>query len=596
MKQSLLFLGFLFFCLLIQPACVSDSPSGGTDATGSDKISVHTRIQAEPDYLNPIMGTRSWTTRVMNQIFQTLVDYDPFTLKLSPVLAKSLPDEIIVEEGPYKGKTAFVFEIHDEAVWDNGMPIVATDYLFTLKALFNPRITIGAPLYRAHLGTIQDVILDPENPKKMTVVTREPYIRSSYVTGFYVYPEHVYDPDGLLKDIALADLTDADKSSKLAEEEPKIDAFAKQFTSTRYTKEKEVITGSGPYQLSEWIAGDRLILKKKENWWGDQLADRYPMLTAIPDEIVYHPVRDATAALNLLRNKEVDFVGRIPGEPFSQLQGDKKFQEEFDLHTPNTTIYNYIGINTQNPKLSDKRVRKALAYCIDTDEIVNTIKLGGAQKITSPIPPQLDYYHKGLEPYSLNVEKAKVLLEEAGWKDTDGNGIVDKVIDGEKTDLTLEYLLTPQNIDSRKIAVLFKEGARKAGIDIVPTPTEANLLIRNRGTGDFELLILGAGVDLGMYDPKQYWHTSSGGNYFGFGNADSDALIDEIRQELDPVKRKKLYMEFQELLYDEMPVIFLYNTRDRIAISNRFKNFKASMKSPAIFENYLGLDAQANTD
>ncbi|MEM9920457.1 MAG: ABC transporter substrate-binding protein [Bacteroidota bacterium] len=591
MKQSPLFLLYLIALLLFQSACETD-PSDASSNNGetSETVKVHTRIQAEPTYLSPILATNSWSSRVNNHIFQTLLEYDPYTLKLSPVLAKSLPEEIVVAEGPYKGKTAYVFEIHEEAVWDDGSPIDGNDYEFSIKAVFNPMITTGAPAYRSHVGVIQDVEIDPTNAKRFTVYTRENYIRAMYVSGFYVYPEHIYDPKGLMKDIQLKDLTDNAKASELAEENENLATFAKEFVSPEYSKNIDVVSGSGAYKLDNWIPNDRVILKKKENWWGNQLVDRYPMLTAVPDELIFRPVRDATAALSLLRSKEVDFVGRIPSEQFSKLKEDESFKSDFELHTPATTIYNYIGINTTNPKLSDKRVRQALAYCINIDEIINNIQKGDAKKIVGPIPPYFDYYHKGLEPYSLNLEKAKALLTEAGWTDTDGNGIVDKVVDGEKLELTLEYNMTPQNINSEKVAILFKEEARKVGVNIEPKVKEANLLIKDRNSGNYELFILGASSDFGLYDPKQLWYTTSGANYTRFGNAESDALIDNIRTELDETKRNKLYLEFQELLYDEMPVIFLFNAADHVVINKKFKNFKPSMKSPCIFENYLTLN------
>ena len=184
-------------------------------------------------------------------------------------------------------------------------------------------------------------------------------------------------------------------------------------------------------------------------------------------------------------------------------------------------------------------------------------------------------------------------MKEAGWKDSNNNGIVDKVIDGQLEELSIAIMSSPNNFVSENIALIFKSNAKKVGIEITLDTKEINLLrsaIRNR---DFEMFTAGAGVDLDLYDPYQSWHTDNavpgGGNRIGFGTPESDKLIEEIRTTLDENKRNQLYLKFQEMIYDETPVIFLYNSKDCLAISKRFEEMPSSVKSPGFFEHYFKL-------
>jgi len=308
---------------------------------------------------------------------------------------------------------------------------------------------------------------------------------------------------------------------------------------------------------------------------------------------VFRPVPDATSAITLIKGKEIDIMGKVPSGSFLEMREDESVTSNYNFLTPPTTLHNYMGINTTRAKLSDKKVRQALAYCINTDEIIKSVANNLGKKTIGPIPPFLDYYNDKLEPYTLNVDKAKALLKEAGWEDTNGNGIVDKKIGGKTVDLKLELLSISNNIPAEKIAVLFKTDAKKAGIDIDVSLKEVKTMVGQRNKGDYDMFMLAAAPDLGVYDPKQTWHSESappaGSNHYGFGTAETDKLIEQIRTELDKSKRDQMMMRFQEILYDEVPVIFLYNSTDRILVSKRFKPIEGSMRSPGVFENYLEL-------
>ena len=578
---------FLLFVLLIGLFACKTEPKADNDAPEITKApTVTVRLRAEADRLNPLLTYRSWSIHIMNFIFPTLLKYDPETTKLSPVLVKSRPEISPITEGSYAGGTSYMFELLEEATWENGTPLTAKDYEFTLKVLFNPHV--ACEVYRQYLSLIRDVELDSANPKKFTVLTDETYIKAEYATGLFILPEYIYDPEGLMKDYKVSDLTDPAQAEKHANDE-NLKAFGEQFNSPKYSRDKDFISGAGAYKLEEWVEGERIVIKKKDNWWGDQLSDQNPRLKAYPEKIIFLPIADPNTAISMLKDQTIDVMDAIPEQQFVDIQKNELVSGHYNFYTPDILGYYFLYLNTRLPKLEDKNVRRALAHLFDAKEVLKSVKLDYGVPIVGPVHPTRPYYHKGLKPIELDVEKARTLLKNAGWVDTNGNGTVDKIIDGELVEMNLNYMITPNNPTSNNIALIFKNEAKKAGVNIEITPKEANVLRAEVKKREFEMYSGGLTQDM-VDDPKQVWHTSSdtpnGFNRFGFGNAESDAIIDEIRRTLDEEKRKELFLRLQEIIYEEQPAIFMYATKDRVAIHNRFKGVKTSLVSPRYFENY----------
>ncbi len=554
---------------------------------------VNSRLRADPDKLFPPITTFSASLQVLRLIHPTLVEFDPWTLELVPMMAKKLPEMVVVEEGPYAGKTAFDYEILEEAVWDDGSPVTGHDYAFTLKVINNPHIPAAA--YRGLLNFIMDVEVNQQNPKKFRVITRKPFISSEYYSGgYFTLQKGFYDKDGLMDHLELKDLLDAERAKGLAQSDEKLRTFADLMADARFSREPEFVSGCGAYRLEEWVTGDRLVLKKKENWWGDKLASKNVLLTARPDVITFRPISDASTAINLLKDGGLDILFQLPNKKFLELRDNDMVTAKYDLHNPPTSIYNFLGLNTRSPKLNDKRVRRALAHLMDMDEVIKTVKQGMATPISSPVVPLSKNYNKKLKPIKLDIERARQLLAEAGWTDSNGNGVVDKKINGQLVEMNLKFLITPNNEVTNSVLLIFKENAKKAGVNIEADVKENKLVMQNLKKRDFEIYSRAAAPDMTYYDPYQYWHTASdkpgGSNYVGFGNAESDALIEELRATLDEEKRREMYFRFQQMVYDEQPMIFLYNTQDCVAMSKRLSHAKPSSKYPGIFENFYGND------
>ncbi len=584
--SSLAWILCLFLAVLVFNSCRTETKTDTDGVKATGPVVVTSRLRGNPDVLNPYRSSSALSRYVFRHTFPTLVYYDPKTEKISPMLAKAVPEAVPITSGPWKGGATFTYEIHDEAVWDNGSPVQATDYIFTMKVINNPKITGVTALYRDVLSFIRDVKIDAENPRKFTVYTDKPYLDSYAATGAWIYPEYAYDPKGLMKDFSLTELSDGKKAEALAAKDNRLEEFAVEFMDIKYAQDKDFISNCGAYALEEWVPTQSLRLKKKENWWGNNLADKYPLLSAIPEEIIFKIVPDQNAAVAMIKEGKLDVVGAIPSNMFLELKENEIVKNQYNFFTPSTYVYNFIGMNGSSPKLKEKAVRKALAHLLDLDGIVNEVYLGMATKIAGPWGAY-EYGNKDIKAVPFNVEKAITLLEENNWKDTDGNGIRDKMVNGEKVELDFEYAITPGNNTSSNIALFFKEATKKAGINIEVVTKEFNILRQSFRTKDFELASSAHALEPNFYDPYQHWHSESRSNYFSFGNAESDALIMDIRETMDIAERTKLYHKLEAIICEEQPILFVNRATERIVIHKKFKNAFATSIKPGFFEHYF---------
>jgi peptide/nickel transport system substrate-binding protein len=556
-------------------SCRSDSDNRSAYAEKIDfKRSgneVVVRLPAEPDGLNPILTTLSYARYVNEQIFQPLLDFDPETYELIPILAAARPTVEPITTGPAAGGLAYTFTIRDEATWPNGDPVTAADVIFSYKVLLNPKVN-AAP-YRPYLESLAEVTVDPEDFRRFTVLTDEEYILGEASVGnIAVYPRYFYDPEGLLDDIALADLADPDKSAQLAEDNANLAAFAETFNSAPYQRDPDKLIGSGPYRLVEWQSGERIVLERREDYWGQDLDG--PRLAAGPERIVFEVIPDQTTAANAVRDEIVDAAIELDNQDFVRLRDNAAVQAKFRFETEPAYKYYYILLNTKDPRLSDRRVRRALAHLIDVDGVIDNIYSGLATRTVGPVHPTKSYYDDSLAPIAYDPDRARALLADAGWTDSDGDGVLDKEIDGETVPLRLNYLTIASSTFGNNLAQIYQENARQAGVEINIQPKEVQPAIGDLRTRDYQLYG-GAFGNLPVPDDfKQLWHTESdtptGYNRSGFGNAETDALIDEIRTTLDEDKRDELYKRFQRILYEEQPMIFLFAPDERIVVSKRF--------------------------
>jgi len=578
MKPHHSILYILAFFMIGFTACKSsESGSGGaveSKKAGENVVTVHEL--GDPDKINPLTSSNAAATYMYGNIFQSLLVTDPVTYKHTGILAVDVPKITLLDDGPYSGGASYEYEIRPEAVWDNGTPTTADDYIFTIKTIKNPKVDCAN--LRPYFDFIREIKVDPSNRKKFTVFLNERYIRAIDFVSYYVYPEYAYDPDKIMRKFTIKQLNE---DSEKLRNNGQIIKFAESFNSEFHAREKAGVVGSGPYTFEEWKTGQYIILNKKKDWWGENIKSKY--FNNGPDKFVYTIIKDWTTAISAMKDEEVDIARSIRAKDFVDLTKNDKFKELYSTHTPDYMVYDYIAMHTRDPKFSDKRVRQALSYLVDKELIRDVIMYGYGLEQVANVHPSQPYYNSSLKPYSLDVAKAKSMLKDAGWSDTDGDGIIDKVIDGKKTPFKTSLWYNQGNTRRENIAMMFKENARNAGIDVDVQVREFVVMMDDAEAHKFEMLVAGWAGATALPDFKQIWHSESyngGSNFTGFGNAKTDALIEKIRVNLDEPSRTKQYKEFQAILHDEAPYIFLNAHKNKLAFHKRFEEANAYIPRP----------------
>lgn len=524
--------------------------------------SVVVRMESDPDNLNTVL-TQTQYGRIPTELAHMgLMSFDEDTYELTPWLIKNKPEAVDLPNNA----VSYTFEILDEAKWDDGKPVTGHDYAFAVKTILNPKIE---SVVRPFVEEIKEINVDPKNPKRFTVVMSPKTIYSlEYATNsFNLLPTHLLDPKGLMKGFSIAELADTNKLEALMAN-PKIAAFAELFNSPAYSNDPKFLVGCGPYLIESWTPGEKVVVKKKKDWWGNALAKTNDFFVANPDEIVFKIIPDPAAATAALKNEEIDATNKLAPEDFIELQKNENVSSRYNFLNPSTMTYFCIPVNMRVPKLADKKVRQAIAHLIDVDEAIEELYYGFGERTCSPVPLNSPDYNKNLKPIPYDPAKAKQLLTEAGWKDSNGNGIVDKVIDGKLTEMSLSYLYAAGRETSEQLALIIQDNAKKVGIEIKPQALEGREVIGRWATHDYELLSAGRGLSP-IWAPEQTWRTD-GDNRSGFGNAETDALIDQIPITFDAKKRRELYYRLQEIIFDEQAEIFLFSLKECVAVHKRF--------------------------
>ncbi len=549
---------------------------------------VFVRIDAAPNNFNTFLsGGHAPSTFVSRQTFQSLGELDPKTLEMKPVLVVSIPAVRMVKEGPKKGQFAYDFEIIPEAVWDNGSPVTANDVAFTLKLVFHP----GLPaVFRGYLTQMSSMEIDPANPKKFTVFLGSFYMLAiETLCSTPIYPAFQYDPTGKLAAFPLSDFLDTAKTASLAAN-ASLKAYVEEFSQPKFVNDPNAISGSGPYRL-ELMNEQGAIMVKKQNWWGDKVSEQYPMLAAYPKKLVYKLVKDDQTLENMVKNGELDLVGgTITPSKFLDMKNNDSLNTKFDFFSMGYVQYNRWLLNLRNPILADLEVRRALRHVVDYDYFINQVQRGLAVRIAVPMPPDRPYFAKDIPLPDFNIVKARDILAKAGWADTDGDGILDKVIDGKRQQLSIKVEAGTSIKTVELVTNSMKESARQAGIDLNIVSTDLTVMSADTRSGNYESAVLGVALFPFLIEYYQRFHSKSlapaGDNRSGYISAKADSLIEAIRTEPDEAKRNALYLQIQQVLYDDIPEIPLFAPLQRIIISKKFVTGIESNNRPGYYEHF----------
>lgn len=481
-------------------------------------------LEANPEILNPVLSTDIYSQKVQDFVFDTLISFDVKTTEPEPKLAESWK---VSEDG-----LTYDFFLRKSAKFHDGQPVTAEDVKFSYDAILDPKIDSGpARNYFANLKKIEVV-----GPHHIRFTMSEPYFRNLIVLGLnQIMPKHIYGK--------------GDFNTNAVNRAP---------------------IGSGPYKFGKWETGRVIELDRFEDYWGKDVPewkDRYNF-----KRVIFRIINDPSVAVMALKKREIDAMEPTSSQ-FIRDFNDPDFETKFyklQFETEDGDGFGYIGWNLRQPRFASRKTRLALAHLMPRDAINQKLYNGTRILSAGPWPRRNPKMNPQIEPVPFDAEKAKELLAEDGWKDTDNDGYLDK--DGKK--FSFELLFPAGSSDGEKIALIYQQALKDAGIELNIRTLEWTVFMKNIYDAKFDAYLMGWGSSRDS-DPYQIWHSSQignkGSNRIAFKNDRADKLMEEARRTLDTEKRNALYHEFTKIVADEAPYLFLFERPSLYIASRRFE-------------------------
>ena len=544
-------------------------------------------ILNEPTDLHPCNGSSALRSELNLYTQVSLLKTDYNTGHLIPCLAKQLP--VISNDG-----LSFTFELNESVLWDDNSPILASDIAFTAKA--NKCLLTNNQNNKYYWENLKNIEIDPLNSKKFTVTMSKPYILNTWFwIDVPILQESFFDAQKTLSKYSYEQMAD----SVFLKTKNDIKQWADTFNSAKYYNNPQFLKGAGPYKITKWDNGVSLTLEKKANYWTKNCSGTL-FCQAYADKIIFK-INSNNASTKLdLKNGLIDVSTMVDFSTFNELNNDEVFSKKYIMTLDNTYNYLYVAMNMKPDGIKHKKifndvnVRKAMALLTPYDQINKIIYNNSCKRAIGPVSIFKTDFNENLKPIEFNINKSKELLLEAGWKDTDNNQVLDKIIDGKKVDfeITINFMATQKQWED--IAKQLAESMQKVNIYAKLNPVDYNGFVGAAMNHDFDMSI---GAWQGSAQPEdfsQLWHSKSwitnGLNFTGFGTPQSDSLIDKINVSVDESKRIELSKQFQEMVYNEQPYVFLFSQLRRVVVSKKWSNIEVYDEYPGVLLNTLKLN------
>lgn len=474
-------------------------------------------LSPEPPFLFTAINTTLQMGMVSSKIHESLLKAD-HEFKIEPLLAKSW--------GVSSDGLTYTFALRAGVKWHDGKDFTSADVRYTVLEILKKLHPRGRTSFAK--------VVDVETPDPLTAVIKlsspAPQILVALASSYEspMVPRHIYEG------------TDVAGNPQISKP-----------------------IGTGPFVFKEWQKGSHIILDKNPNYWDPGK----PHL----DGIVFRIINDASARAVALESGEVQIAGLSP-IPLT----DMPRIEKLGSLAIETRGYAYmspfflIEVNMRKPPLNDVRVRQAMAYAIDRERMTKLVWMGYGKPAISPIPSTIVGFHNPENPsYALNLEKAKALLDEAGYKAGS---------DGRRFKITHDFI--PLGTDYQRTAEFLKQQLGRVGIELEIRSQDLPTFFRRVYTEyDFDTtsLYYGAFADPTQGVHRLYWSRAIQKgvvftNAVDYRNPEMDAILEAAQSENDPAKRKAHYRDMQALAMKDLPVIPLMETRFITVANARLKN------------------------
>jgi peptide/nickel transport system substrate-binding protein len=536
---------YTLLSLVVLASLALTACGGGGGAAPEFKGTVTITFVQEPDNLNPMYTSMSFAGYVRPFYLKPPWDFDE-NGKPVPVLATEVPN---AENGGLSadGKTITI-KLRDDITWSDGEPLTADDFVFTYQMIMSDKnIPLGRYPFDKYVTNVE-----AKDGTTVVVTLNEPFAAWLTSLFYYVLPKHVLQP-----------------------------VFDAEGTIDNAEWNRNPTVTLGPFVLSEWETGSHLAFTANANWV------QPPKLAQIFVRIV--PDDAAQEAAILAGDSDIGTF--LSSDQIEKLEADGKVKVHAVTSGYNEAWFLNVNPATARPFMLDVNVRKAIALATDRFTIVKDLLVEAVNPVNvtywDTTPP---YQTDTLTPYPYDPEEAKSLLDAAGWTDSDGDGIRDKMIDGQKVDLIVRYITNTREL-RKNVQAVVEQQWKLVGIGAELVNHSSDIFWN--GYAD------GGPMALGEYDIAEYssvmdafpdpdassgWtcdqivsaENPDGSNDQGYCNPQIDDLMAQQAVTLDPAARKELYNQIEQIIYDDYAYIGMWKDPDLWSVSSRLKNVRFS--------------------
>jgi ABC-type transport system substrate-binding protein len=535
--------------------------AGEVEPAENDTLMMH--YQQGPDTINPVTSSDTVANLFQRHVYEGLCSGD-----------FNHPDDLLPGLATHwefdKEKLEYTIHLRKGVKWHpmrlpNGTMLperefTSKDVKFSFDCVLNPYVEA------AHIRSYYE---DPEakDPSerykiKVTVIddytvkirwTKPYFLAEEFTLGRTMLPRHVFSVDENGEPISF------DFSSKEF-----ADGFNNHWANTK-------MCGTGPMIFKEWAQNRRLVLERNPDYWGKPYYFNRIIIRCIPNL--------NTAMQQVLQNK-LDFF------PISQK--DKYFQSQDHPNVKAGKVklveykypgYIYIGYNLRRDLFKDKRFRLALAHATPVQMIIDEVLKGLGVPVAGPFLPGSKTCDDSSKPIPYDLDAARALLDEAGWKDTDDDGVRDKLIDNVRVQARFDLTVIAENPSYRTIGAIYKENCRKIGVEVQVSPANWQLMLQKQRKWDFDASMCGWGTSWKRSDPFQLWHGSQAdikdsSNHIGYRNDEVDKLIEQLRVTMDEDEQYPLFHKIHRMIFEDQPYTFLFSGKATAGLDGRLQNVK----------------------
>ena len=470
--------------------------------------------------LIPMIASDASSHEIAGQLYLSLLKYDK-NLNLVGQLAESWQ---ISED-----KLSIIFKLKPNLKWSDGKPLTTDDLVFTLHLIQDDKTQ--SPYKSDYMKVVSAKALD-----KRTFEVRYKEVFSPALAtwaSLAILPKHVFEGVNIMD-------TDLSRHPKAS---------------------------IGPYFLKDWQTQQSITMTANPNYFdGDVWIDER-ITRIIPDP--------ATQFLELSAGK-IDMANLTPTQYTRLFDNNQRLKHEYNRYKYLGFSYTYLGFNLTRKPFDDVRVRQALAYAIDRQELVDGVLLGLGEVLATPYKPGTRWVNQNIKPRPFSLEKAQNLLTQAGWIKADGQSFVSK--DGKPLSFTI--LTNNGNKKRADTATIIQQRLKSIGIQVNIRLVEWSAFIENFiNKRDFDAVILGWSLSP---DPDQFniWHSSQTGerqfNFLSYSNPKVDKALEQARLTFDLDKQKQWYDIMQQEIHQDVPVVFLYAGYSLPAIHKRIKGIEVA--------------------